>query len=102
MPLPVIKGFGVGLDLLQQGLDAPHAYPFGTQDGVKLLELKESHDTDTYRVVATLEYPEAVYVLHSFKKKSTSGKAVPKRDQDTIEARIAEAKREHQARTGKK
>lgn len=33
-----------------------------------------------------------IYVLHCFKKKSTRGRALPKRDRQTIEARLAEVR----------
>ncbi|QDQ27310.1 type II toxin-antitoxin system RelE/ParE family toxin [Chitinimonas arctica] len=41
-----------------------------------------------YRAVYTVRYATAVYVLHCFQKKSTSGIATPKPDMELIEARL--------------
>ena len=53
----------------------------------------EDDDGDTYRAVYTAHFEDVVYVLHCFKKKSTSGRGLPKRDKETIELRLAEVKR---------
>lgn len=58
-----------------------------------LVELIEDDDGDTYRAVYTAHFKDVVYVLHCFKKKSTSGRNLPKRDRETIDARLAEVKR---------
>jgi len=58
-----------------------------------LVEILEDDDGDTYRAVYTAHYEDVIYVLHCFKKKSTAGKNLPKRDKETIEARLSEAKR---------
>jgi phage-related protein len=50
------------------------------------------------RSAFTVAYPQAVYVLHVFKKKSASGIATPKPDKDTIMARLKAAE-EHYRRT---
>lgn len=42
----------------------------------------------TYRAVYTVKFPEAVFVLHCFQKKSKSGIATPKEDMDIIRARL--------------
>lgn len=47
---------------------------------------------DTYRAVYTAHYRDVIYVLHCFKKKSTRGRGLPKRDRQTIEARLAEVR----------
>src|SRR5215213_9632663 len=41
--------------------------------------------------VYTVRFAEAVYVLHAFQKKSTSGIATPKHELDLIRARLREA-----------
>jgi predicted XRE-type DNA-binding protein len=38
-----------------------------------VLEVVEDYCTDTYRAVYTLKFRQAVYVLHAFQKKSSSG-----------------------------
>jgi len=45
----------------------------------------------TYRAVYTVRFAEAVYVLHAFQKKSTSGIATPKHELDLVRARLREA-----------
>jgi phage-related protein len=42
-------------------------------------------------------FEEAVYVLHAFQKKSTSGIATPQRHLDLIKQRLREAIRIHEA-----
>ncbi len=56
--------------------------------GAKVLKIVEDHDGNTYRVVYTVKFPEVVYVLHCFQKKSKSGIATPKRDVELIRARL--------------
>jgi phage-related protein len=53
-----------------------------------VLEVVEDFHGDTYRAVYTVRYTSAVYVLHCFQKKSTSGIATPKRDLDLIKVRL--------------
>ena len=53
----------------------------------------EDDDGDTYRAIYTAHFSDVVYVLHCFKKKSTSGRGLPKRDRETIELRLAEVRR---------
>ncbi len=69
-----------------------------------LVEVLEDDDGDTYRAVYTAHFEDVVYVLHCFKKKSTSGRGLPKRDKETIELRLAEVRRieADKARAGKR
>ena len=92
MPETVRKTFGYALGLAQNGLPYVDAK---TLAGFKpaLVEVLEDDDGDTYRAVYTTHFADVVYVLHCFKKKSTSGRNLPKRDRQTIEARLAEVKK---------
>ena len=56
--------------------------------GAGVVELVESHQGDTYRAVYTVRFAEAVYVLHSFQKKSKSGIKTPAQDMDMIKSRL--------------
>ena len=47
----------------------------------------------TYRAVYVTQIGEAVYVLHAFQKKSTSGIATPQRELDLIEQRLQLARK---------
>jgi phage-related protein len=42
----------------------------------------------TYRAVYVAQFGEAVYVLHAFQKKATSGIATPQRELDLIRQRL--------------
>jgi phage-related protein len=48
--------------------------------GAGVLEVVEDDAGDTYRAVYTVKFPEAVFVLHCFQKKSKRGIATPKED----------------------
>ena len=65
-------------------------------DGAGVVELVESHQGDTYRAVYTVRFSEAVYVLHSFQKKSKSGIKTPAQDLDMIKSRLKIAEARHQ------
>jgi phage-related protein len=47
----------------------------------------------TYRAVYVVHFAEAVYVLHAFQKKSTSGIATPQRELDLIGQRLQLARK---------
>jgi len=47
----------------------------------------------TYRVVYLAEFGEAVYVLHAFQKKATSGIATPRRELELIHQRLRLARK---------
>ena len=92
MPDQVRQTFGYALGLAQNDLPYEDAK---TLAGFRpaTVEVLEDDDGDTYRAIYTAHYEGVVYVLHCFKKKSTSGRSLPKRDKETIEARLAEVKR---------
>ena len=89
-----IKGpFGAALRFVQNGGSPASARPFGEGLAREVMKLAENFDKDTYRA-AYVDFPECVYLLHVFKKKSTSGIGTPQRDLNTIELRL-KAAREH-------
>ena len=63
----------------------------GIVSGSGILELIERHDGDTYRVVYTVRFKGAVYVLHAFQKKSKRGIKTPKHDIEVIRDRLKAA-----------
>ena len=67
----------------------------GPLKGLGIYELGEDHDGDTYRAVYTTRLDGIVYVLHAFKKKSTSGIATPRHHVDLIRARYMVAVKVH-------
>lgn len=57
----------------------------------KIIEIRETDRSGTYRVIYTVEMAEFIFVLHSFQKKSKSGIATPKQDIDLIKRRLKDA-----------
>lgn len=92
MPIRVRQTFGFALGLAQNNLPFDDAKTLSAFKPA-LVEVLEDDDGDTYRAVYTAHFADVVYVLHCFKKKSTKGRALPSRDKETIEARLAEVKR---------
>ena len=104
LPDEVRQEVGHALYLAQLGRKPPQAKPLSGEPAFKgssVLEIVEDDDGNTYRAVYTVRYPEAVYVLHVFQKKSTKGIATPRREIDTIKLRLAEAERQHAEKFGK-
>ena len=86
-PDEVKQDIGYALFEAQQGLKPICAKPlkgFGT--GV--LEILENSISGTYRVVYTVKFPEVIYVLHCFQKKSTRGVKTPRQDIELIKNRL--------------
>lgn len=83
---------GFALFRAQDGDKHPDAKPLQGFGGAGVLEVIADFSGDTYRTVYTLSLPDAVYVLHSFQKKSKHGVATPKREMELIRQRLREAK----------
>jgi phage-related protein len=98
MPEPVQDVFGSALLDAQYGDHPDGARPFGEGVPRAVMKLVEDFDRDTYRAAYTVSFPQAVYVLHVFKKKSATGVATPKPDKDAVRARLKAAE-EHYRRT---
>jgi phage-related protein len=58
------------------------------------------YDSDTYRMAFTWALPGAVYLLDVFKKKSSAGRATPKKDLDRIASRWEDARAHHDRHYG--
>jgi len=56
-----------------------------------VIELVDDFEGDTYRAVYTVRFRKAIYVLHSFKKKSKHGVKTPKIDMEKIKGRLRQA-----------
>ena len=93
LPIEVRKFFGHALDFAQRGNQHDAAKVLKGFGGAGVLEVVENDVGGTYRAVYTVKFQAAVFVLHCFQKKSTSGIATPRTDIDLIRARlkIAEA-----------
>lgn len=97
-PAPVRRDIGYALYAAQQGETDPAAKPLRGFGGGSVLEIVADHRGDTWRTVYTVRYEEAVYVLHTFQKKSKRGIATVRKDIDMIHQRLAEAERMHRQR----
>ena len=90
-PQEVQKEVGYALWLAQAGGKYQHAKPLKGLRGV--MEIASDFKTDTYRAVYAIKLGEALYVLHTFQKKSSRGIATPRQDMDMIKKRLQEARR---------
>ena len=91
MPDEVQDTFGYALHLAQTGGKHAQAKPLKGFGSAGVLEVVESEAGSTYRAVYTVKIANAVYVLHCFQKKSTSGIATPKPDMDLVHDRLKAA-----------
>ena len=91
MPDDVQDTFGYALYLAQTGRKHNQAKPLKGFGSAGVLEVIEGSDGDTYRVVYTVQFENAVYVLHCFQKQSKHGIATPKPELDLIRNRLKEA-----------
>jgi len=101
MPRPVIRDLGMALGVAQHGGKHPSAKPW-RGDGPGVLEVVSNFDGDTFRAAYTVRFPEAVYVLHCFQKKSPSGIRTARNDIQLISARLKSALAHYEARDGRK
>lgn len=102
MPEEVQDVFGSALLDAQYGDHPDGARPFGEGLPRTVMKLVEDHDRDTYRAAYTVAFAEAAYVLHVFKKKSSSGVSTPRPDKERIRARLRVAENHYKATYGTK
>jgi phage-related protein len=86
-PEPVQKDLGVALFLVQLGRLPPSAKPWHGL-GAGVYELVDDHASGTYRCVFIVRFPEAIYVLHAFHKKSKRGRRTPQTDIVLVATRL--------------
>src|SRR5437667_8855346 len=77
-PSEVRRDIGYALQFAQTGLKHPSTKPLKGFGGAGVLEIVENHDRSAYRLVYTVRFADAVYVLHAFQKKSHEGIRTPK------------------------
>jgi phage-related protein len=93
LPSSVIDVFGYALYLAQTGGRHPDAKVLRGFGDAGVIKVFKSAGTGTYRAVYTVRFPEKVFVLHVFQKKSKSGIATPKADIEIIRERLRMAER---------
>jgi len=91
MPESVRRTFGFALYLAQQGQKHEQAKPMRGFGSAGVLEVVEDDRSGTYRAVYTVRFNRAIYVLHCFQKKSTSGVATSQQDIELIRRRLMTA-----------
>lgn len=96
MPDHVQRAFGSALRDAQYGEWPEGARPFGEGAPRGVMKLADDGDAGTYRAAFTVRFPECVYLLHVFQKKSVRGIATPSREIATIRGRFRDAAVHHQ------
>jgi phage-related protein len=88
LPPKVIDVFGYALYLAQAGGRHPDTKVLRGFGDAGVLEVVVSASAGTYRAVYTVRFPEKVFVLHVFQKKSKSGIATPNADMGIVRERL--------------
>ncbi len=99
-PAQVQDDVGYALWVVQQGDTPLGAKPLRGFGGAAVMEIVDDYDTDAFRVVYTVRFRQAIYVLHSFQKKSTVGVRTSPQDMDTIRGRLRAAQEHHREHYG--
>lgn len=82
---------GFALRQVQKGNKPLNSKPLTGQKefkSAKVLEIITDFDGNTWRTVYTVEFEEAIYVVHFFQKKSKKGIATPKSEINLIVQRL--------------
>lgn len=91
MPDEVQDAFGYALYLAQIGRKAGQAKPIKGFGSAGIVEIVENRRGSTYRTVYAVKFPDVVYVLHCFQKKSGRGIETPKPELELIRRRLKAA-----------
>jgi phage-related protein len=68
-PVDARRTAGFQLDQVQRGIEPVDAKPMSSV-GLGAFEIRVRDSQGAFRVICVAKYPEAVYVLHAFRKKS--------------------------------
>ena len=90
-PEPVQDHVGYALYAAQRGSRHRDTKTLSGFSGAGVVEVVTDFRGDTFRAVYTVRFAGAVYVLHTFQKKSKTGRETPRRDMELIEQRLREA-----------
>lgn len=97
-PDDVKRVMGFALRTAQKGGKHLRAKPFKIQGQSGVMEIVDDFDGDTYRAVYSVYFPEFVYTLHAFQKKSRTGKKTSKTDVKMVERRLRAAAKDYEKR----
>lgn len=95
-PNEVKQVMGFALYQAQMGGKHVSAHPWKGYRGATVLSASEDHRTDTCRTIYTVKFPEAIVVLHAFKKKSSKERQTDKRDVNVVSERLKWADELHE------
>ncbi len=94
MPIGVQKEIGHSLRELQKGKDPGNTKPLRhLHEPIREIVVDEREGT--FRAVYTMEFKEAIVVLHVFQKKSKTGIETPKQEIELILHRFKQAKTDY-------
>ena len=82
---------GYALYVAQQGSKHRDTKPLSGFGGAGVVEIIKDYHGDTFRAVYTVRYQKVIYVLHTFQKKSKTGRETPRQDIELIKQRLREA-----------
>jgi len=94
-PDPVQDAMGYALHQAQIGQKHGNAKPLKGFGGAGVLEIAADHVGNTFRAVYTVQFANAVYVLHAFQKKSKSGIKTSTEDLELIQRRLKTAETDY-------
>jgi phage-related protein len=97
-PSGVRHSAGFALWQAQRGGKHANAKVLKGFGGAGVLEVVEDDDGSTFRVVYTVKFANAVYVLHAFQKKSKSGIKTPQAEIEVVRRRLKAAEEDHASR----
>ncbi len=100
-PGDVVDDIGYALSVVQHGA-TPSSAKAWKGEGPGVFELVEEHRGDAFRAVYTVRFEKAVYVLHCFQKKSTTGIRTAQQDVRLILERLRAAQSDYEVRYARK
>jgi phage-related protein len=92
-PEPVQEHIGYALYIAQRGGKHRDTKTLTGIGGAGVVEVVKDCRGDTFRVVYTVQFAEAVYVLHAFQKKSKRGRETPRLEIELIKRRLRDVYR---------
>jgi phage-related protein len=89
LPAQVRQHFGYALRCAQEGERHESAKPLRGFGNAGVLEIVKDHAGGTWRAVYTVNFAEAVFVLHVFQKKSRHGIETPREEMALVRQRLS-------------
>ncbi len=94
-PREVQRAIGYALGFAQRGDKHESAKPLKGFGGAGILAIVEDFDGDAYRAVYAVRFPQAIYVLHAFRKKAHRGRTTPPQEIKLVRARLKVAEADY-------